>query len=204
VFNCVSSVVDEIIIVDTGSTDGTQELCRKLGAYVYQIDGVPGYGPMRTLTAALARTDWVLFLDGDERMLPQDVGKLKSLAQTQYDLIWMPRQHYRAWDMSICENPDIKEYADWQPRFYRNNRKIHFVRKVHENVRGAENPLMDFSNPVIRHFGFLKSDERLKMIKDMCDRLYRSDDEHAESYTIENRLGEAGGSNYWKEVANVG
>lgn len=200
VFNCVSKIVDEIIVVDTGSTDGTQELARKLGARVYQIDGVPGYGEMRTLTVHLARTDWALILDGDERMDLQDVCKLPELAKSDNDLIWLPRQHYRSWDRSMCENPDIRQYADWQARFVRVKPSIYWVRKVHEQIRGVSKDYRDYANPVIRHFGWLKTDARKQMIVDMCNRLHKEDEEYRDTYILENRLGCASGETYWQST----
>lgn len=199
VFNCVADIVDEIVVVDTGSTDGTQELCRKLGARVYQINGVPGYGQMRTLTLHLARTDWALILDGDERMDKQDVYKLKTLSQTKmdHDLIMLPRQHYRAWDRSICENPDIKVYADWQPRFIRVKTSIYWVRRVHEQIRGVGKVLQDLNNPVIRHFGWLKTPERLQMIVDMCNRLYEEDKKEGIAHPLAEKAGAITGEAYW-------
>jgi len=199
VFNCVADIVDDIIVVDTGSTDGTCELARKLGAKVYEINGVPGYGQMRTLTVHLARTEWALILDGDERMDKPDVYKLKELSKEKmdYDLILLPRQHYRAWDRSICENPDIRVYADWQCRFVKVKHTIYWVRKVHEQIRGVTKTLQEFSNPVIRHFGFLKTPERLQMIVDLCNRLYKEDEENKDTYILENQIGEAAGKKYW-------
>lgn len=201
VFNCVADIVDEIIVVDTGSTDGTQELARKLGARVYQINGVPGYGEMRTLTVHLAKSEWALILDGDERMDKPDIYKLKELSKTKmdYDLISLPRQHYRAWDRSICENPDIKLYADWQCRFVKVKPSIYWVRKVHEQIRGIAvgKELRDLGNPVIRHFGWLKTPERLKLVVDMCNRLYKEDTENKDTYILENQVGAASGDKYW-------
>ena len=105
-FNCVATVVDEIIVVDTGSTDNTRELARKLGARVYDIGPLahkcacgadvlsgPGFGDLRTLTHHLARTDWTLLLDGDERFLPHDSAKIHDFLRPELDLVWLPRKH---------------------------------------------------------------------------------------------------------------
>lgn len=201
VFNCFESVVSEIVIVDCDSTDGTRELAKKLGARVYDVGLCPGYGQLRTITTHLCKTDWVMIIDGDERMDPVDVAKIPKLAEhfqnTEIDAILLPRQHYRAWDRSICENPDIAVYADWQCRFVRVNGKIHWVKRVHEEIRGIRKEHRDLSNPVIKHFGFLKTPERLKEIKDLCDRLWKADQENKDLYVLENLLGTAGGEAYW-------
>lgn len=66
---CIESVpfADEIIVLDSGSDDGTPELCRSLGARVESTDW-PGFGPQKNRALALAQGDWVLSLDADERV----------------------------------------------------------------------------------------------------------------------------------------
>ena len=202
VFNCFESVISEIVVVDCDSTDGTRELAKKLGARVYNIGACPGYGPMRSITVHLCKTDWAIIIDGDERMDLADVAKMPELAKrfkdTDTDVILLPRHHYRAWDRSICENPNLAEYADWQPRFVKVNHKIYWTRRVHEQIRGIRKEYRDLSNPIIRHFGWLKTPERLKEIKDLCDKLWKEDEENKDTYELENLLGTAGGDSYWQ------
>ena len=202
VINCVESVVDEVIIVDCESTDNTRELARKLGCRVYNIGTCPGYGDMRSITAHLCKTDWVIFLDGDERMDESDVQKIPELIKMDVDLIWLPRQHYRAWNRSICENPDLSVYSDWQARMVRVKPAIYWVKKVHEEIRGIAKgrELRELSNPVIRHFGFLKTQERLDEIVALCNRLYEEDKQYHELYELENMIGCANGPTYWREA----
>lgn len=202
IFNCVESVVSEIVVVDCGSTDGTRELCRKLGARVYDIGECPGYDSMRSITLHLCKTDWAIFLDGDEYIDAQDVQKIPELIKLDVDLIWLPRQHYRAWDRSICENPDLSVYADWQARMVRVKPSIYWVKRVHEEIRGIAKgrDYQSLSNPVIRHFGYLKTPERLQSIVDLCNRLYKEDTENSELYKLENMIGCASGEKYWKEA----
>jgi glycosyltransferase involved in cell wall biosynthesis len=67
--DCVQSAsfADEIIVLDSGSTDGTQQLAESAGAQVVATDW-PGYGPQQSRGIALAKSDWVLSLDADERI----------------------------------------------------------------------------------------------------------------------------------------
>lgn len=69
---CLASVswADEIIVVDSGSTDGTLDVCRELGAKVYQHDW-PGFGVQKNRALAYASHDWVLSIDADERVTPE-------------------------------------------------------------------------------------------------------------------------------------
>lgn len=65
---CLASVsfAQECIVVDSGSTDGTVELARALGAQVTTTTDWPGFGAQKNRALALARGDWVLSLDADE------------------------------------------------------------------------------------------------------------------------------------------
>lgn len=68
--DCLESVknwVNEIIVFDSGSTDGTQEICRQYGAKVFETDW-PGDGPQKNRALDEATCDWVLSLDADERV----------------------------------------------------------------------------------------------------------------------------------------
>lgn len=60
----------DIVVLDSGSTDGTQALCRELGARVIQTDW-PGYGVQKNRAVDAALNDWVLCLDADEQVTPE-------------------------------------------------------------------------------------------------------------------------------------
>ncbi len=62
-----SAFCDEIVVVDTGSTDGTQALAAKLGARVIESEWL-GFGPQKQFAVAQAANDWVLCIDADERV----------------------------------------------------------------------------------------------------------------------------------------
>ena len=69
---CLRSVTwaDEIIVVDSGSTDGTVEICRQFTPHVIVTDW-PGYGKQKNRALAMASSDWVLSLDADESGYPR-------------------------------------------------------------------------------------------------------------------------------------
>ena len=61
----VQGLADEILVVDSGSTDGTQALCEQLGARVV-FHAWPGFGPQKRFAENQASHDWILNLDADE------------------------------------------------------------------------------------------------------------------------------------------
>ena len=69
---CLQSVrfADEIVVVDSGSTDGTPALAERFGARVIQQEWL-GFGPQKQFAVAAAGHDWVLCLDADERVTPE-------------------------------------------------------------------------------------------------------------------------------------
>ena len=76
---CLRSVgADEVIVVDSGSTDRTVEIARASGARVVVTSDWPGYGPQKNRALELARGDWVLSLDADEWIEPEFSAKIRS------------------------------------------------------------------------------------------------------------------------------
>ncbi len=70
---CLASVAfaDEVVIVDNGSTDGTVELARSLGARVLQTPDWPGFGVQKNRALDMAEGDWILSIDADEQVTPE-------------------------------------------------------------------------------------------------------------------------------------
>lgn len=71
--DCLDSVsfADEIIVVDSGSNDGTRDIAQAKGAKVHITEDWPGFGPQKNRALDLATCDWVLSIDADERVTPE-------------------------------------------------------------------------------------------------------------------------------------
>jgi len=69
--------VDEVIVVDSESTDRTREIASLLGARVF-VNPWPGYGQQKRFAEDLADNDWILNIDADERVLPELAQSIKS------------------------------------------------------------------------------------------------------------------------------
>lgn len=78
----VAGVADETILVDSGSTDGTQEIARRYNAKIFQRDW-PGYGPQKQFALEQAMGDWVLNLDADERLSPELAAEIRNVLATR-------------------------------------------------------------------------------------------------------------------------
>jgi glycosyltransferase involved in cell wall biosynthesis len=130
---CLESVgwADEIIVVDSGSTDGTPALARHHGARVIIRDW-PGYSPQKNFAAAEAANDWILSLDADERVTPELATEIRQTLATQPTVAGfrMPRVtwHLGRWIRTT------DWYPDFQLRLYDRRRARWADRRVHESV----------------------------------------------------------------------
>jgi glycosyltransferase involved in cell wall biosynthesis len=87
--SCLSSIrdqtsdaVDEVVVVDGGSTDGTPDLARSAGARVLEQSGT-GIGPARDEGASATEGDWLLFVDADTRLEPTYVETLRDFCERE-------------------------------------------------------------------------------------------------------------------------
>jgi len=70
--SCIESVLwmDEVIILDSGSTDGTQDICRKYNVKLFATDW-PGFGEQSNRCIEMSNSDWCFLLDADEKVTPE-------------------------------------------------------------------------------------------------------------------------------------
>lgn len=89
--NCLNSVkalADEIIIVDTGSTDRTVEIARSHGAKVYFHEWENDFSKARNYSLSYATKEWIFVIDADEELYQEDIPSLKNaLTQDRYNVI---------------------------------------------------------------------------------------------------------------------
>ena len=81
---CLESVAwaDEIVVVDSGSTDATVKICNELGAKV-QVHDWPGFGMQKNRALSYATHEWVLSIDADERVTPELQAQLVNAMESE-------------------------------------------------------------------------------------------------------------------------
>jgi glycosyltransferase involved in cell wall biosynthesis len=131
---CLESVAwaDEIIVVDSGSTDGTQEIARQFTPHVHLHADWPGFGPQKNLALSYATGDWVLSLDADERVTSALHAEIEAaLASPQADGYRIPRLS------SFCGR--FMHHSGWRPdhvlRLFRRQHGRFSEALVHESVQ---------------------------------------------------------------------
>ena len=110
--DCLQSMhgmVDEIIVVDSQSTDDTVAIAQQHGAKVTQPADWPGFGPQKNRALDLATCDWVFSIDADERVTPELAEEIKRVLQAGDDGLayQLPRLSW------YCGR--FIRHAGWQP-----------------------------------------------------------------------------------------
>ena len=80
--NSVKDIVDEIIIVDTGSTDNTLKILKNLNIVPYRFEWINDFSAARNFSFSKATKDYILWLDADDILNPDDIELFKNLKNT--------------------------------------------------------------------------------------------------------------------------
>jgi len=126
----VRSLANEVLVMDSGSTDGTQALSSKLGARVIETDW-PGYGRQKNRAVAAAAHDWVLCLDADERVSPELAASIRAVLATPHACGFRMRRCNRFLGRDLRHG---EGYPDWSLRLFDRRRGRWSEDPVHEKV----------------------------------------------------------------------
>ena len=172
--NSVKDIVDEIIIVDTGSTDKTKEIAKKFGAKIFDFKWIDDFSAARNESLKHATKDWILVLDADEVIEKNDLQKIKNVVENPDDFagFQLEQRSYlnNIFEGAVKNNSDFelaKDYQFYIPHFlcrlFKNNSGLKFSHRIHELVEDsiAKNSLKyKRIDVVLHHFGSVK-DEKL-------------------------------------------
>lgn len=88
--DCVKDIMDEIIIVDTGSTDRTKEIVSAYTSNIYDFEWIDDFSAARNYSFSKATKDYIMWLDADDVLLSKDIIKLKNLKKLfPLPLMWL-------------------------------------------------------------------------------------------------------------------
>lgn len=135
---CISSykdIVDEIIVVDTGSNDKTVEIAESLGAKVYHFEWVSDFAKAKNYALSKATGDWIIFLDADEYF---DLEKSKNIPKL------IKKYGVKSTKLIGCKLINIDEKSGdligtfVQTRIFKKESSIYYTNSIHERLHSDE------------------------------------------------------------------
>jgi glycosyltransferase involved in cell wall biosynthesis len=156
VLAAAAEVADEIILLDSGSTDSTVQIAQHFGVRVYHQPWL-GYAEQKNKALELARGDWILSLDADEVMSPGLLNEIRDTLRAgvprEVDGFKLPRVLY-------IGNTAVRRggfYPDAQLRLIRNGRGRFRPRVVHESI-AVEGRVLQLKNDLL-HYAYQDVDQ---------------------------------------------
>ena len=163
--NSVKGYVDEMIVVDTGSTDKTIDIVKKLGAKVFEIEWEDDFAKARNYAISKAKGDWIIFLDADEYVIEEDRRYIRNYVIEAINR----RTEGIMVEMLNVDGEEIQSV--FRPvRIFKRDPKILYTGKIHELVlkEGKQIKLLNFKEPLrLRHDGY---SEEVKVEKNKVNR----------------------------------
>ncbi|MBI2666920.1 polysaccharide deacetylase family protein, partial [Candidatus Woesearchaeota archaeon] len=169
----VQNIVDEIIIIDTGSTDKTKEIAQKHHAKIYDFKWIDDFAAARNFSLQQATGDWILILDADEEITSEDHQIIKEATNSwEVEGFRILTRNYsndstaQGWQPNLGLGQITKGLQGWFPslkiRLFQNKKNILFQGKVHEII--PEHLLKNVASlPLsVHHYGALRGDLKEK------------------------------------------
>ncbi len=172
----VKDLVDEIIIVDTGSTDRTIEIAKIFGAIIYEFKWNDSFSNARNFSIDRAKGDWIFVLDADEVISHVDGEHIRGLINNSMKNLsyqFTTRNYINDWGMEGWHPNDVKYQGEgagigWvgsdKVRLFSNDKRVRFENCVHEFVE----PSLESAGIVIKkcsvpihHYGRLNTEKIL-------------------------------------------
>ena len=135
---CLASVAfaEEIVVVDSGSSDGTAQCATLHGARVVQHEWM-GFGRQKQFAVGQARNDWVLCLDADERVSADLAGSIRAALESPVSPVYRMRRRNRFLGRWLSHG---EGYPDWSTRLFDRKNAAWSDDAVHEKVLYAVTP----------------------------------------------------------------
>lgn len=146
---CLESVkwADEIVVIDSGSTDKTLEICSDYKCKIYETPWL-GFGKTKQMAVSKASNEWILAIDSDEELTPALQNEIQQLLSTEPDY-----KAYRIKRNSFYLGKLIKHCGwdkDYTLRLFNRNYANFNDKIVHEFV-ATTSPISQLSHPMLHH-----------------------------------------------------
>ncbi|UYZ21609.1 TPR domain-containing glycosyltransferase [Mesobacillus jeotgali] len=160
---CLSSVanlIDEMIIIDTGSTDNTKKIALQYTNNVYSFKWSNDFSAARNYASEKASGEWILVLDADEYIDEENFKDFIRELHNDNGLF----DTYTAKILNFTGFYGESLVQNYHSRIYKNNRDIVYYRHIHEQLKSAKDEQLKTrnSNLLIFHSGYLKDTVKKK------------------------------------------
>lgn len=156
---CLSSIkdlVDEIVVVDTGSSDKTVEIAQSYGARIGHFEWSNDFAAARNAALDLATGDWVLWVDADEGLRPEYHATIREA---------LIRPHYSGFNIPITnfmsDEGESDQYVHAPTRLFQRKPGVRFTGRIHEQIapslRTLSKPIATLEHARIEHQGYRPS-----------------------------------------------
>jgi tetratricopeptide (TPR) repeat protein len=119
----LKGLADEVVVVDTGSADRSRDIAARAGARVHDLPWTGDFSAARNYALGLARGEWILYIDADERIGDGDRAAVREQLR---------RPGYVGYRLLLRPRPGFSPY--WELRLFRNDPRIRFRGIIHENI----------------------------------------------------------------------
>ncbi|WP_051623711.1 tetratricopeptide repeat-containing glycosyltransferase family 2 protein [Clostridium hydrogeniformans] len=151
--NSVKDLVDEIIIVDTGSTDKTIEIAKKFGAIIYHYKWDNSFSNARNFSLSKASKEWILLMDADDEFSSNHKEKFIELLNEEKFHVYFFKT------LSYTGNGEGDTITNLNPRLLINNGEYKFFGDIHEQLNHISGDWNSFNHCIrdinIYHYGYL-------------------------------------------------
>lgn len=129
--DCLQGIADEIVIVDTGSTDATKSIAAKYTDKIYDYVWINDFADARNFAFSKATQDYIYSADADERLDEENRHKFMLLKEALLPEIEIVQMYY----CNQLENNTIYSYdKEYRPKLYKRVRRFVWQERIHEAV----------------------------------------------------------------------
>ncbi len=178
----LKGVVDEIVVVDTGSTDGTVQIAESYGAKIGRFEWIQDFSAARNCSLELATGDWALWIDADEELTPESIQAIHRA---------VVRPHFGGFAIEIVnfteDQSEAAQYVHKPIRLFRRLPGVRFTGRIHEQISPSLEtvglPWAHLPGAKLLHYGYrpTEMEERGKIERTvaMIEREVQDDPENA-------------------------
>lgn len=165
--NSIIGVADEIIIVDTGSTDETKNIIKRFNFKTRLIESnwINDFSYSRNISISVAQYEWIMWMDADDILPYESANIINQLKRLPADRIFRFNIH----NMNVADYSIVEKEKFLQPRMFPRNEKLKFKGILHESIvftaKETGIPETYLSGVTIEHHGYSNREKLYEKLK---------------------------------------